>query len=332
MKISILITACLFVMSGSVNAGQQKTKAQQVLQRYLDVPATQENRYGDEREKRLAILGELKQTPEESVDAISKLLPTIEKSEQRAELAEYLGKNFQTKASADILCKLLKDTDSEVRRYAIGAIRLLSRRIDRTGATRIQRISDNRSGADKERAIRDTIQPGAVVTRVLTILPQDESLNEFAEFEPKVTGLVPYLVLAANDSVETNKIAAMYALADSREPAAVTELHKLLRDPNENIQLYAACFLTEFQDASGLFVMKAALKRLSESEVKDLEFEYYAKSEMLISSFERITGKSMGEIPMNPSLSSDTRQFEPLKKAHKDLLQSWSQWWAWEPN
>ena len=333
MKVSILITACLFVMSASVNAGQQNTKQEQILQRYLDMPLSQENRYGNEREKRQAILNELKSTPDEAADAIDKMLPRIENPQQRAEIADYLGRNIQTKKSADVFGKLLKNTDSEVRAAAIHSLRMLSRRTDRIGATRIQRIPDNRTGADKERTIRDTLQPGVLVTRVQTIQPQDERLNEFAEFEPKVTGLVPYLILAANDSVENNKIAAMYALADSREPIAVAELRKLLTDPNEKVQLYAACFLTEYQDASGLFVMKTALKRLIEADINntELEFDFYTQAEMLLASFERITGKSFGQIPMSPSLSSDTRQFEPLKKAHKNLLQSWSKWWAWEP-
>ncbi len=333
MKISILITACLFVMSGSVNAGQQKTKAQQILQRYLDVPATQENRYGDELQKRLNILAELNSTPDESIDVIDKMLPSIENPLQRAEIADYLGRNIQTKKSADVLFKLLKDTDSEVRATAIHSIRLLSRRIDRIGASRIQLIPDNRSGAEKERAMREALIRGETPQRMEYIQPQDERLYEYAEFEPKVKGLVPYLITAANDSLESNRIGVLSALADSRDPLAVIQIRKMLKDSNEKIQLYAACFLTEYQDASGLFVLKSALKKFSESddEKPEFEFTYYVQIEMLIASFERITGKSFGPIPMSPSLSSDTRQFEPLKKAHKNLLKIWSQWWAWEP-
>ena len=74
MKISILITACLFVISSSVNAQEQSIKAQEILQRYLDVPATQENRYGDELQKRLDILAELNSMPDESIDVIDKIV------------------------------------------------------------------------------------------------------------------------------------------------------------------------------------------------------------------------------------------------------------------
>jgi hypothetical protein len=51
----------------------------------------------------------------------------------------------------------------------------------------------------------------------------------------------------------------------------------------------------------------------------------------LLASFERITGKSFGRIPMNPLICSDSRQIPKLEKGYHDLLATWAQWWAWEP-
>ena len=53
--------------------------------------------------------------------------------------------------------------------------------------------------------------------------------------------------------------------------------------------------------------------------------------ERLLASFERITGKSFGAIPMNPTLSSSTVDMPILAQRHQDLLATWAQWWDWEP-
>jgi hypothetical protein len=58
---------------------------------------------------------------------------------------------------------------------------------------------------------------------------------------------------------------------------------------------------------------------------------FYFEAERLPASFERITGKSFGRIPMNPLLASDTRRIPKLEKVYRDLLAAWAQWWAWEP-
>ena len=51
----------------------------------------------------------------------------------------------------------------------------------------------------------------------------------------------------------------------------------------------------------------------------------------LLASFQRITGKSFGKIPMNPILLSDTRTIAASEKRYRELLDAWAQWWAWEP-
>ena len=197
----------------------------------------------------------------------------------------------EARGSVELLCKLLKDPDEQVRRQAINDLRMMARRTNRIGGKRIQ---------------------------------------QGAEFAPEVEGLVPYLVSAAKDPVEINRICALYALADTRDPMAVLELRNRLEDPSENVRFHAACFLTEYQDASGLAEMRDALTRLIRTEPVD-DFIYYSNAEMLLASFERIIGKSFGEIPLNPSLSSSTIEIPLIEERYETLLVTWAEWWAWEP-
>jgi hypothetical protein len=56
---------------------------------------------------------------------------------------------------------------------------------------------------------------------------------------------------------------------------------------------------------------------------------------MLLALFERITGKSFGEIPLNPDLSSDidfTDGTPRGAKRYKELLGNWEAWWNWQPD
>jgi len=197
----------------------------------------------------------------------------------------------EARGSVELLCKLLDDPDEHVRRQAIYDLRMMARRTNRMGGKRIQ---------------------------------------QGLEFAPEVEGLVPHLVSAANDKVESNRICALYALADTRDPLAVLELRNRLEDPSENVRFYAACFLTEYQDASGLPEMRDALARLIETDPID-NFIYYLNAEMLLASFERIIGKSFGEIPLNPSLSSSTIEIPLIEERYDILLVTWAEWWAWKP-
>jgi HEAT repeat protein len=186
------------------------------------------------------------------------------------------------------LVKSLDDPDAEVRRKAIHELRMLARRVDRSGGKRIQRGD---------------------------------------EFEPQVKGLLPVLIRAAEDKNDLNRFSATYALADTLDPAAVVALRARLKDDSEQVRLSAACLLTEFQDAAGLPEMKKALKRLRERPKITDAWD----TERLLASFERITGKSFGEIPMNPSIISDSNAAAAATQRYRELLDTWAAWWEWTP-
>jgi HEAT repeat protein len=330
MAVSIIILACAFTLSTPANLEQKDIKAEQIVRQYLKMPLSEKDRYGRARTERQEILNQLKSVPNDAITAIDNILPEVKNPRQRIELAEMLERQFPGEKSAEILCRLLKDSDDQVRWQAIHSLRMLARRTDRTGPTRTQLIPDIRSRAEKEEAAREAMQQGKPLSVRQRIQPQDERLEDFVEFSPKVEGLVPYLISAANDSVENNRICALYALADTRDTLAVKELRDRLKDPSEKVRFYAACFLTEYQDASGLTEMRKVLARLRQTEPDDT-LDYYDQAARLLASFERITGKSFGEIPMSPYLSSDTREISEIKKTFDTLLITWSRWWAWEP-
>ena len=226
-----------------------------------------------------------------------KSMPEVKNPWQRYELAVKFRSTcsaFDTDESVALLCELLTDHDEKIRCEAIRGLHGMARRTERIGGKRIQRKPD---------------------------------------FAPKVGGLVPYLISAASDKVDSNRIVALYALADTRDPLAVSSLRNKLKDPSERVRSLAACFLTEYQDATGLPEMRKALDRLRSINPQHLalDISYYYEAERLLSSFERITGKSFGRIPLNPSLCSDTRQIRNIEKHYNTLLGTWAEWWAWEP-
>jgi len=73
---------------------------------------------------------------------------------------------------------------------------------------------------------------------------------------------------------------------------------------------------------------RKALKSLKGKNPKDA-FDYYWQVEMLLASFERITGKSLGKIPLNPLLSSSSAREE--EKQYKELVDAWVVWWKQQP-
>lgn len=147
------------------------------------------------------------------------------------------------------------------------------------------------------------------------------------EFSPKVPGLVPYLIRAVNDEAEPNRIGVLYALADTLDPAAVPAIRERLKDKSESVRFTAACLLTEFKDASGLDELKAALPRLRANKQANGPFQV----ELLLASFQRITGKRFGEIPMNWLLLSDSRKAAESEARSRELLDTWATWWDWKP-
>ena len=187
-----------------------------------------------------------------------------------------------------ILLRKLNEPAAEARSEAIQQLRLLARRADIAGGQRVRRGE---------------------------------------EFAPKVKGLVPYLIRAAGDESEQNRVSALHALADTLDPAAVTAIRERLKDKSEAVRFQAACLLTEFKDAAGLEEMKKALKRFRADEKAAGPFDV----ERLLASLERVTGKSFGEIPANPLISSDTRVIAASEKRYRELLDTWAAWWDWKP-
>ncbi len=296
MRISILILTFSVTLFVSVADQSWGSEAEQIIQRYLKMPHPKDASFNEARIARLNVLAELKAMPEQAIGAIGRALPEVENPQQRCDLASMLGDHFRSEESAALLCKLLKDPDEKVRWQAIHGLRMMARRTDRTGGKRIQRRPD---------------------------------------FDPKVQGLVPYLISAAGDKVERNRVCALYALADTREPSAVSEMRNRLKDPSEKVRLYAACFLTEYQDAAGLPEMRKALSRFRSIDVQrlavGLDWSDYHEVELLLASLERITGKNFGPIPLNPALCSDLKGIQDIKKRYKALLDTWAEWWEWEP-
>jgi HEAT repeat protein len=327
----VMIMAAVF---SSAALAAPASPADQIVADYLKLPFSQEDRFGQMRSQRSDALLALESMPDAATEAIGRALPLVKDFRQRIELAGVLGRRIQTREAATLLVKLLDDPNDTVRWEAIHNLRMLSQQTDRSGPRRMQREPDPTPRADREQAARQAIRDGRPATRRRTVEPKDERNEPPVEFAPKVEGLVPYLVAAANDDVEANRVCAMYALADTRDPRAVAELRARLKDPSEKVRLYAACFLTEYQDASGLTEMQAALARLSQTDPEGdhgSNIDYYSQAGIVLASFERITGRSFGLIPMSPYLSSSFEQISRLQRQYKDLVAAWAQWWAWEP-
>ena len=313
MKQALTFVMALLVVSVAHTAETNGiSAAKQVFIRYLKAPYPEgpaaNDPYGSPahieagkaRDARVAILSELQAMPEEAVSAADEVLRKQADPKQRLEIVGMLEGSIHTRQCAELLCRILEDVrepedktealyEELVRSSAVQGLRRMARQTDRTGGKRIQRKSD---------------------------------------LEPKVQGLVPYLISAANDKAERVRESALYALADSCDPAAVDELRKRLKDPSRTVRFRAACFLTEFQDASGLKELKLMLAHLQKTRPKNDSFQYWTNQEMLLASLERITGKSFGDIPMNPTLCSfDNGEVE----RYRDLLDAWSEWWDWEP-
>lgn len=304
-----------FVLVPCVLAAEPDAAAEaaRVLERYLKTPhpvgpartdpydAKKDAEVNGARRARLAVLAELAAMPREAVSAAEPVIFKQASPPQRYEIVSTLGERIQTRECAELLHRVFQDVrepkdpdaatyEGLVRTAAVHGLRLMARRVDRSGGKRIQRGP---------------------------------------EVEPKVPGLLPYLVSAAGDKAERVRVAALYALADTRDPAAVTELRNRLRDESDAVRLRAACFLTEFQDATGLPEMRQALVRFHETDLRT-SGDRAMQAEMLLASLERLTGKSFGEIPLNPLLSSSSSGGEARR--YKELLDTWAAWWNWQPD
>lgn len=195
---------------------------------------------------------------------------------------------LRTPGSADIVIPYLYDADVGVRLQALKAIRLMASRIRRAGVVNVSR------------------EP---------------------EFPPAVDGLLPLIVEAAQDEDARIRGLALWALADTREPEAADELRRHLQDPNAGLRFQSACLLAEFGDDSGLPELGRALDRISRDRAETAG-TFYADAQHLFVSLERVTGVSMGAVPMVPWLASSFVRMEQLREEYDALLEAWVRWWA----
>jgi HEAT repeat protein len=238
----------------------------------------------------LEVLGKLRGLPEaEVVAAMGTALSSEKSARRRAELVEAL-RDFPSPEPAALVVKMLGDASPEVRGNAIHTLRLFARKVDRVGGKREERAAWAR---------------------------------------PKVEGLVPELIKAADDAAEGNRTNCLYALADSLDSAAIERVRAALKDTSERVRMTAACLLSEFGDASGMGELKSALKRVRATPANDPMRWFDA--ERVIASMERLTGKSFGRAPPNPLILSDTRRIAEAEREYERILGAWAAWWEWEP-
>ena len=300
MKTMALVMSFSMLLFSFAFGEDDVSAARGILTRYLAIPhpVSEWN-----KAERIAVLAELKRAPHASVTAAEEVLFDRATAEQRYEIVSALAEYFHTDECARLLYRVLKDIreaegehDREelVHSSAVHGLRMMARRTNRSGGKRV---------------------------------------SEGPDFEPQVRGILPYLIFATNDKSERVRISALYGLADSRDPAAVPELKRSLSDSSWRVRLFAACFLTEYQDASGLAEMCKAPSQLQTKPADVNEsFMYWVENELTLASFERIAGKSIGEIPMNPVLSSYSEAEEIAFRKYQELLQSWNQWCNQQPS
>jgi hypothetical protein len=300
MKNISLMMIYLLVISAAVLGEDDLPSARSVLERYFAMPLPAGLDQGFRA--RVAVLAELKTMPHGAVLASEEVLFNRATPLQRNEIVSALGDYIHTAECAQLLYRVLKDVRAPenkqafqeevlVRSSAVRGLRKMASRTNRSGGKR------NQTGPN---------------------------------FEPKVPGILPYLIFATKDESEKVRISALYGLADSRDPAAPTELRRCLKDPSWDVRLYAACFLTEYDDATGLAEMCKAASQPPKT--SPIDFAGYVMVEQILASFERITRKSFGEIPMNPILSSDSNANADASKRYKELFHEWEVWCGQQPN
>ena len=199
------LVTVLFVFTAICVGGEiEKPTTDEIIGEYLKLPHPEKDVKGQSRQMRWGVLKKLKATPDTAIEAVRVSLSKIEDQQQRRELVGAVGSFFRTEESAQLFCELLEDADDQVRGKAIHGLRLLARRTDRIGNTRTIRLRQSGTGREKENRIRLRLRSGIKE-------PGNDAVR--AEiFEPIVTGLLPYLIKAADDSNEQNRVSALYAL------------------------------------------------------------------------------------------------------------------------
>ncbi len=274
----------------------------EIVDRYLAAPWAKgvarswpgyETANDEAKQARLAILTELEAMPEEAVPAVERVVFGQATSLQRLELVRVLL-HIHTRKCAELLHRVAEDV----------------------------REPDGENDALCEDVVRQTAVRGLGRMAKRTDRTSHQRIPRRPEFSAKVPGLVPYLISATDDKAVRVRLTALIGLADCRDPRAVPALRACLKDTNTEVRRYAACYLTEYHDATGLPEMRAALSRLKDARIGT---EHYAL-EMLFASFERITGKSFGEIPTLDCVweASEIRRY-------RELHDAWAAWWDWQP-
>jgi uncharacterized protein (TIGR03067 family) len=184
---------------------------------------------------------------------------------------------------------------------------------EKTAPTAMVKALADTDESARAKAIEELHQLSARVTRVAG------TRNKAASQHPaKVQGLAPHLIKAALDPAEANRIAVLYALADTLDAEAVARIRDRLNDPSEKVRFTAACLLAESQDAAGLGELKKALGRLR----TNLTGDNLSDATLLLSAMEEITGRDFGEIPIPADAARPRIQ---------QLLDTWAAWWTWSP-
>lgn len=286
MRSTLLIVIGVFTFAIPGSSGAEPPSAREIVEEYLSLPVSPPGPGHDTRSDRVRVLYQLKAMPDEAVTEIARVFPETSHQVNQLEFVEILGR-ISTRASADVLIPLLQHPDPSVRGKAVWSLRLHAMRSTRFGPTREAHGPDH---------------------------------------PPAVEGLVPYLVAAADDEDAGVRVQAMYALADTHDPAAHAKLREALGDENQNVRFLAACFLTEFDDDAGLGELRLACERLRTGGKQ--EMGYHATAQHLFASLERITGEHLGDIPPDPLILSVYPPPEDLGQRFESLLDAWSEWLA----
>lgn len=190
-----------------------------------------------------------------------------------------------TPATVEKLDKYLSDPNPDIRKAAIQALRHFASRVTRKGAL-----------------------PAGPVQMHAPILPD----------------IAPYLLKASHDNETSVRQLALFALADSRDPAAVIRLKQAMNDPDPRTALLAAALLAEFDDPAALGKLKESIIEISKSR---FDVSRFTDAAQVIAGLERLTGQSLGSIPMAPGLSSGS-QVEKirLEVTFNELINKWAEW------
>jgi len=307
MRMSVFfVFAYLLALIAHAAPPDATSSAEELLNRFLIAHQGPDSRKGAAWQDETVMLRQLLKLPAaEVVPVIEEVLRDRATPSQRSSIVGVLGRQIHTREWADVLYRLVKDV----------------------------RVPSDKDAARTEELVRSKAVRGLSRLAARQIRSGDYRVRVGPDSEPKVAGIAPYFIAAAMDPSDLVRVTALYGLADSRDPAAVRGLREHLTDESDRVRLYAACFLTEYKDATGLPEMRRALERFRVKKVVSVEDEcyYYPEAGMLLTSFERITGQSFGKVPRNPGLFSAIKQQEAAKDRFSRLIDVWSEWWRWQP-